>query len=760
MFFYLQRLRRWLGIGIVAMVAIVVLFVLYGRYRIRTAVTELPPRVGVEIKQSTEGFTLSKSEGGRTLFTISARKAVQFEQGGRAELHDVNIVVYGRQADRFDQIYGSDFAYNPQSGDITAKGEVHIDLEANTTGPVHPDQAPPQELKNPIHLKTSGVVFNQKTGFAATNELIEFRVPQASGTAKGAVYDSRNNVLTLQSSVRLKTTGPEGAAISAQHGVITKDPRRALLEMVHIERPTGSVDAERVTVFLRDDNSVERVLAAGNVRAAASPDVSVRAPQGEAFVGKSGLTSAVLSGGVSFDQGGATPSHGTAGRMLLDFGAHSALNRIRAVDSVRLSEQQKGSARGPEVVELSAAALTAAVSGNRIERAQTSGASQITIRPLNAAAAPSSPGPAGAKATEADATTVVTAGQFDLVFDSNHMKQLHGSPDARIVSSVPGQADKVSTSRDLTVAFEPGGGIASLLQVGDVRYTEGPRSATAQRARYSPSDGLLVLTGAPRVVEGEIVTTAQTIRFNRKTGDASAEGEVKTTYNQQKQPGATAPAGAMFSGRDPIHVTAASMVARRSGATARYSGGARLWQGANVVEAPAIVFDRDHRDVLAQGSGGQRVSTVFVQPAKAGKLTPVNVTSANLTYTDAIRKARFEGGVLIKGAEIAIQADHADVFLAPRTGTSPAGASQVDWMVAEGHVEITETDRRASGELLTYTPGDGKFVLTGGPPSIFDAEHGSISGDSLTFFSHSDKVQVESSGASRTVTQTRVIGTK
>ena len=730
----------------VAMVSLVVVFILYGRYRIHRVIKDVPQKMGVDIKQSTEGFTLSKSEGGRTLFTITAKKAVQYERSGHAELHDVNILVYGREANRFDQIYGADFSYDPQSGDIRAQGVVHIDLESDASGPVRPDQTPPTELKNPIHLKTSGVVFNQKTGYAATNELIDFRVPQATGTAKGATYDSKNNVLTLQSAVRLKTAGPDSADISAQHGLITKDPRRAVLEVVHVQKQRGSLDADRLTLFLREDNSVERMVASGDVRVHDGRGGSVLAPAAEASVTGNILRGAVLSGGVTFEQGGPSPAHGRAGRIALDFGARNQLTQVRALDEVRIAEQQKSGGRSPQVVEIAAAGVTSALAGGKLDKAQTSGASQITIRPLN---------PPAGKPSDADATTVITAGRFDLSFEGDRMKQLHGAPDARIVSSVPGQADRVSTSRDLTVAFDPAGGMASLLQVGDVHYSDGPRTATGQRARYSPGDGVLVLTGAPRVSEGGLTTTAQTIRFDRNSGDATAEGEVKTTYNESRQPGT--PAGPLFSSADPIHVTAATMVAQRSSSAARYSGGARLWQGANIVEAPVITFDRERHDVTAQGSQDHPVSTVFVQADAGGKVTPVNVTGTQLHYTDVLRKARFEGGVVMKGADLAVQADHADVFLMPKgQKAGPGSASQVERVVAQGHVEITQTDRTAKGDILTYFPGEGKFVLAGGPPSIFDAEHGSISGDSLTFYRAGSKVVVGSSGTSRTVTQTRV----
>ena len=55
---------------------------------------------------------------------------------------------------------------------------------------------------------------------------------------------------------------------------------------------------------------------------------------------------------------------------------------------------------------------------------------------------------------------------------------------------------------------------------------------------------------------------------------------------------------------------------------------------------------------------------------------------------------------------------------------------------------------------MTYTAADGKYVLSGGRPSIFDAEHGLTTGDSLTFYSRDDTVLVGSGSSTRTVTQT------
>ena len=77
-------------------------------------------------------------------------------------------------------------------------------------------------------------------------------------------------------------------------------------------------------------------------------------------------------------------------------------------------------------------------------------------------------------------------------------------------------------------------------------------------------------------------------------------------------------------------------------------------------------------------------------------------------------------------------------------------------MVAEGNVLIQQPKRRAEGQKLVYTTAEDKFVLTGGPPSIFDAEQGKITGVSLTFFRRDDRVLVEGEASSPVVTQTRI----
>jgi lipopolysaccharide export system protein LptA len=805
----ISRLRRWFAFGAILMIAMVAGMYFYARWSLGKAVHSIPAKIGLDIQQTAEGFSISKSVEGRTLFKVSASKAVQFKEGGRAELHNVKIVIFGKDASRFDQITGDDFEYDPASGDVTAKGKVLIDLEANPEAMLHSDQSPPEQTKEPIHLETNGLVFNKNSGDASASGKVVFETPQASGSAVGIEYVAKTGTMSLLAAVTLTVSRPQPVHLTADHGVISKLPRQVLLTTVRMSRERQEVNCNQATFFLRADNTVERILAEGDVESvlrgrasssskranstmakAQTSETRERSDRAELFLtgAQNQLTTAVLSGNVRVvneeAQNGAhaaPPAVAEAGRVTLHFAGQQILESVHGEEGVRLSQKANpsatvamepsparsaGTTSQRQDIEMTAPVMDFTVKNGRLlERAETSGPPRIVI---------TQPG--------SNQKTVVTAAKFTAKFtDRNHLATLHGEPDARIVSSViaskagaPAQPDRVSTSEMLDVDFLPEGGISSITQTGAVAYADGAEKAWAQRGQYTAADQMLELSGSPRVVDGGMTTTANTILMNRATGDASAEGNVKSTYSDLK----AQPEGAMLASSDPIHVTSRNMTAHRTSANALYTGDARLWQNANVVEAPRLQFDRDHRSLTADGGGGskssaeagqggasaralpQAVSTVLVQVDKTGKVTPVRVTSARLNYADAERKIFLDGGVTTKAADATVTAERMTVFLLPRRqakeGANPGMPGQVERMVAEDKVVITQPTRHATGERLVYTAADDKFVLSGGTPSIFDAERGKITGDSLTFYRHDDRVLVEGRESSPTVTRTQV----
>jgi len=742
----ISRLRRWFAAGAITITLIVVGVYSYTRHRVENALKRVPERIGFEIQQSATGFTISKSEQGRTIFKIEASKAVQFKQGGHAELHDVAITVYGRDSDRYDRIYGSAFEYNQESGDVTARGEVQIDLEANPEGVLNPDQTPPKELQNPIHLKTTGLVFNQKTGNAYTRNKVDFKLPQATGSALGVNYIAKTNLLTLQSQVKLVSAGSGGPTLIAQRAVVTKDPHQIVLEHPQLETIGRKCQSDEATLFLRPDNTLARVLAAGNVlvQVTGAQTAAARAEQLEITLSRqeSALKTAVFSGAVTAEVSGDQPIHANAGRVELEFAGKNILTKVRAENAVKLAQQQKASGDSPpQNLELTASLIDFFLAdGNRLARAETSGPGQIALSP-----SPMSNGP----------RTLVTAGQLQAHFnDSGQLTSVHGAPDARIVSKNPGQGDRVSTSETVDATFHPKGGIESIVQQGNVAYVDGERKAWGDHARYTPADQMLLLTGSPRAVEGGMTTTAESICLNRTTGEALAEGKVKTTYSDLQPE----PKGALLASSSPIHVTASAMSVRNRD-VALYSGGSRLWQDANIVEAPTIQFDRNRRSMIAHGTPDKPVSTILIQSDKSGNPLPVEITSSRLTYTDAERTAHFDGNVVAKAADLTVTAAQMDAFLQPRgkvAANQLSSAGQLEKIIASGQVVITQPGRRATGNQLEYTAAEDRFVMSGGPPSIFDAEHGKITGVSLTFFRRDDRVLVEGDNTFPTVTHTRV----
>jgi lipopolysaccharide export system protein LptA len=743
-----SQLRRWFGAAAIILLLLVGAAYFYARHRLRDAIKEVPGKIGLEIQQSAQGFTISRSEQGRTLFKIQASKVVQFKQGGRAELHDVSIILYGRDSTRFDQIYGANFEYDPQSGDVTATGPVQIDLEANPQGLVNADQTTPRELKNPIHLKTTDLVFNQKTGNASTKEKIDFNTPQISGSAHGLIYTAVNNLLILESQVNVTFNGPVPATVVASRGMLTKDPRQFVLDRVRARSGARRCEADKATLSLRSDNTLERVLASGNVVAQTEDKSSgrLRAAQMELLMreGSDGIQSAVFSGDVNIETSGAQSGEANANRVAFNFlGKKSILQSARTEGDVKLVQHQRAPSGAAQDLQIRATAIDFFVAeGKRLARAETFGTGQFQIIPVQPATGQE---------------TLVTARKFLARFDElGRLQSVHAEPDARIVAKTPGEPDRISTSERLDATFRPGSGIESLLQQGTFTYTDGERKAWADRARYTLADRMISLDGSPRVADSTTDTTARTIRLNRETGDALAEGDVKSTYRDLK-PQAT---GALLASSSPIHVTARAMTAHRSPAVVVYTGNARLWQDANILEASSIQFDREHRSVVAQGSEAQPVSTVLVQTEKNGTVMPVTITSSGLTYTDPKRLARFEGKVQAKGADLTVTAAQMDVYLKPPEQQSSnqvsATPGNIDHIIARNQVVITQPGRRASGEQLTYTAAEDKFVLTGGPPSIFDAEHGKVTGVSLTFFRADVRVLVEGNNSHPTVTQTRV----
>src|ERR1700733_9780880 len=180
-----ERLRVWLLVGAGLLVMVIAAFLGYAHYRAHRFLTQLPGKLGIDVRQETNHWTYSQTAGGKTIYTIHAAKSIQ-HRDGKYTLHDVGIVVYGKNQDRADRIYGAEFDYDPAAEVIRAMGEVFIDLQAPEAQDRNAkmDYAAGKDLHGAeastgaaaggktgggkdgrlIHIKTSGLVYMQKLG--------------------------------------------------------------------------------------------------------------------------------------------------------------------------------------------------------------------------------------------------------------------------------------------------------------------------------------------------------------------------------------------------------------------------------------------------------------------------------------------------------------------------------------------------------------------------------------------------------------------
>ncbi|MGA7839832.1 MAG: hypothetical protein WCA34_02880, partial [Candidatus Acidiferrales bacterium] len=169
----------------------------------------------------------------------------------------------------------------------------------------------------------------------------------------------------------------------------------------------------------------------------------------------------------------------------------------------------------------------------------------------------------------------------------------------------------------------------------------------------------------------------------------------------------------------------------------------------------------------AQPSPAKPSPTRSATPASGAPSGPTlwQIRAPMLTYWGDTGKAHLETGVTADSQQGSMQSRTLDVFLTP-AGSAPASAKpnqqvpasgrQLDHALALGGVTVRQADRRGTANQAEYTASDGKFVLSGGQPTIIDASSDTTTGHSLTFFVANDTILIDSQEGSRTLTKHRV----
>ncbi len=810
-----ERLRTLvLGTGVLLIVALVALLAI-GKWRNPFSKRDIPKHLGIDIQQEANGITYSQSRGGRTIFRIHASKVVQLKKGQEL-LHDVRIELYGDNGNRVDRIEGSEFEYDQQSGIARAAGEVEITLThagqamalATETGSAKSKAgdkadstlttAARNAARGEIHVKTSGLTFDQKSGVASTKQRLEFALNQGQGSATGASFDSQNGLLTMESDVDLHfMRGSEPVHVTAQHAEYERDNQVLRLAGATADFRGGEAKAQLAIVQLRTDGSAEVLKASEGFSLNAADGDTLSAPSAHMqFDARNRPQSGRLEGGVNFASKQKDRSiRGSSPLMLLSFNKAGVLTGAHLEQGVRMHSEESSSGRNAAQIrrdwQSPAVDLAFRDAGQgHMELASMRGIGGVTVNgetqrgnetlPSHFAAnqVTATFGPSSSLAT----LTGVGSATMEQTADNGARQSTSGD---RLEAVFSGEGSHVAPHNASQIQSATVEGHVVIVQTsaqGRNAAAQPPLRATADRADYEGAGQHLHLIGSPRIEDAGLELSADLIDLSQASGNALARGNVKATWQRDKattsvspKSGATDRGDIAFGGDTPAHAVANRVEINRQDEVATLHGDARLWQGADSVSAPVIVLNRRKQTLDAQTlSASNPVRVVLLSAtaegssrasAKAASSPSVTrLTGGALKYSAAERKAWMHGGVMkfvqAETADATTRARDAELDLLPPGNHAGKNGSEarVDRLTLRGDITVDSRGREGKGEQLIYTGESGRFVLTGtstSPPKIIDPNRGSVTGDTLIFNSADDSVSIEG-GTRRTTTETVV----
>jgi lipopolysaccharide export system protein LptA len=803
----IERLRTLVLASGALLIAALIGFLALGHYKNRLILKELPRRLGADIQRQANGFVYTQSHGGHTLFKIRASQVVQLKKDGRAQLHDVEIELYGQDGSVVDRIKGGEFEYDQKAGLASAKGAVEITIMRPTEAPVVAPGAKPQlpaksgplanaaneAASGQIAVKTSGLTFDQNTGSATTAQRVEFAVMQGQGSSQGATFDSNKGQLVLDRDVELNVhRGADTIVLHAAHGEFERTQLLCNLTTAAASYRNGQAAAGQAQILFRQDGSAERLDAHEGFTLTNAMGAKIAAPNGSLnFNEKNQPMQGRLEGGVTMESTKAGRSvSGTAPTALLAFTPDGQLKHARLERGVTLHSEQQGPGV-PHVVRdwrspVADVDFRNAAKGQLL-MSSVKGTGGVVI--TGQSQKPGGPVvPSRMTADEVtgefgdrqDLTRITGVGHASLEQTTAAGARQTTSGDrlvAMLTPSVRGAAPAAGGQNDLSEQIQRAtiDGNVVLTQQKPGETAQGLR-ATAGHALYDGGNEWLHLTQNPRIDDAALQLTADKLDVSQASGDAFARGNVKATWldaGNAKQ--SKAAGGLAFGGQGPAHVIAAEAQMHKETGEVTFRGQARLWQEANSVSAPLIVLNQSRQTLVARGAGaGQPVSLVLLGgggtqgagKAKGGRTNTgppvIRVRAGDLRYSGAERKALLRGGtagqVVVENAEATTSSNEVElVLLPPGNHAGPDGtAAQLDHLTARGNVVVTSNGRRGTGEQLVYSGENGQYVLTGtagAPPQMTDAAHGSVTGEALIFNSRDDSVSIEGQGH-KTLTQT------
>ncbi|MCS6804399.1 MAG: LptA/OstA family protein [Acidobacteriota bacterium] len=759
----LHRAHRWPQLvrvvaAVIFLSTVVAIFISYrNRSTTNPRAGDAFPKLSKRLVSVAENVEHRRERGAETTLFLKAARDEVYDDGHH-ELTDVVAELYDETGKPRGSLRAGFCIYDPTQTLVIFQNRVSV------------------TAWDMLSLETERLTYEQKTGLILSDQPVQFRYPHWRGQVVGIEVRTQpgQEQIIFKQHVRVEIDSSTGSTnqiirLQSDSAYATKaDASVHLLGNVSLTQSTQSLRADRMVAVFNHERQLQHVEAQGRCVMTFQSESRISEVRASSmkflFDAQQRLHQATATGGAVATVTDArevrqvrafhieatfVPSSGGAvhvarvvgdrGRVDVQVtpvkGAPSEPRQERARLSLSSSEQKRLVADRIE--------LLYQPGGRELDRATASGQVELVLEPL-----------AASRAAE---RKTIRAGRMEIAFyqDGNLAETLNAQ-DVQVefepLKPTSARAKRTTKSKQLVGQIDRATqDLTSLTQSGDFHFVEGDRQAKADTATYDAATHIISLRGGEPVIwDSRARTRAEHIQIDVQAGTSVAQGRVTTTYYNQE---ATERATPFQQQQSPVFIAADRVEVNHENHFAVYTGKARAWQEEAYVTAQRLELYGRERMMVAVGqvkSGFYRAPAGH-QTGQARSFVPVFVSAGRMTYQDSNRLVRYESQVQLQHADRRMMADQLSVFLKPEL-------NEIERVVADGHVVVTEPQRQAFGDQAVYTAADERVVIIGRPARIEDDRYEAAQrGSRLTYLMGDDKVVLGDHEGSQRVKSMRKI---
>lgn len=714
-----------------------------------------PGSLAAGTDSAASSWCYTEADGAKETFKICATNMRDLHDPSRVELDGLKLWLYHKDGSEYDLIQSDKGEFDKSTKSLYSDAPADITLGVTADGPQH---------GRILKIHTSGVHFDKESGHASTDREAQFEFDQGTGSAVGADYDPNSRQLHLLHNAILDWTGktPDSKPMhieAAEAYYFERDSKVELVGWSKLSREGLTMDAGAAEVVL-DHGEIKRVDTKNGkgVQEQNGREVDFSADHlgldfGEHMAVRhiEGSPNAML---VSTSASGKTTA--TGDRMDMEFQVANGESTLQSTVTTGNSVAESvpvaapGSSAETRVLRSETIRMKMQPGGKDIASAETDGLATLDFLPLR----PDQP------------KRELKGDKVWIVYGPDNRVQSFRSINATTRTDKPATPKQpmpppaITSSKDILATFDPKTSeLASVEQKTDFRYQEGDRQAQADSATLDQKADVMTLLGKARLSDPSGSTNADRIVIDQKSGDFTAEGNVAST----RQPDKDGKSSAMLDTDEVLEARAQRMISTGHGPDQkiRYEGKpgapARMWQGSNRVSADRLDIDRKRHVLEAHGNTVSQFvdkgkddkskdgkSAKAATNSKSGASIYTVVKAPDLVYSDDTRLAVYQGGVELQRPDMRVDSKELRAYL-----KDADSSSSLDKAIADGAVKVFSNQppengkparrRTSSSEHAEYYADEGKVILEGGKPELVDsAKNEKATGEQLTWWTNDD----------------------